>query len=72
MSDQARLVGRDAELAVLEAEWQRAAGGELRRVLLSGICPPTNLADWVIDCDRWAPGRNRSLKRRQYSRTGAG
>ena len=36
MSDQARLVGRDAELAVLEAEWQRAAGGELRCVLLSG------------------------------------
>ena len=30
MGDQERLVGRDAELAVLEAEWQRASTRELR------------------------------------------
>jgi predicted ATPase len=36
MGEKTRLVGRAPEVAVLEAEWQRAASGELRCVLLSG------------------------------------
>ncbi len=36
MPEKTRLVGREAEVGDLDAEWQRAAGGELRCVLLAG------------------------------------
>jgi hypothetical protein len=51
MVEQTRLVGRTAEVAALEEEWKRAAGGELRCVLLSGApgVGKTRLAQELVE-----------------------
>jgi len=56
MIEGTRLVGRAAEVADLEAEWRRAAAGELRCVLLTGDAGvgKTSLANDVVA--RHAPG----------------
>src|SRR5438445_12814140 len=56
MIEGTKLVGRAAEVADLEAEWRRAAAGELRCVLLTGDAGvgKTSLANDVVV--RHAPG----------------